>query len=205
MTPPPEAPRLDDLARSERYFTATLLPAILLHDNFSGAREFVRLVDQKAQTEWAVDEPLNPTVPQQQVRGVPDYDWTSPELIAEVHVARDLYAAGVRWIPPRSRGPEESDGESRDAPDLLLALGSELIVCEGKFFHREPQGKLASQLRRQRRQIAYLFRYRHIRAFCHVAVLPDPPYVAQSIGADAILTWEEIVDCHNAYLRARTM
>jgi hypothetical protein len=135
--------------------------------------------------------PLAASPPQQPQR-TPNYDWASPELIAEFHIARDLYAAGMRWIPRRSRGHQQADEESRDAPDLVLSIDHELIVCEGKFFHREPRGILEAQLRSQRRQIAYLFRYRPIRAFCHVALLPDPPFESSAIGADAILTWDEI-------------
>jgi hypothetical protein len=40
--------RFDDIARSERYFTATLLPAILLHDHPSELDAFMELVSRKA-------------------------------------------------------------------------------------------------------------------------------------------------------------
>jgi len=43
--------RFDDLVRSERYFTATLLPAVLFHRNFLGVQKFVELIDAKASTE----------------------------------------------------------------------------------------------------------------------------------------------------------
>jgi hypothetical protein len=161
-----------------------LLPTILLHDEFDGARQFVQLLDKKAHTEWVVEDPSTSCIPRQQPQRTPNYDWASPELIAEFHIARDLYAAGVRWIPRRSRGQEQPDAESRDAPDLVLSIGRELIVCEGKFFHREPRGILEAQLRSQRRQIAYHFRYRPIRAFCHVALLPDPPFHAAESPRD---------------------
>ncbi len=40
--------RFDDVVRSERYFTATLLPLLLFHDNLTGIRRFLELVDNKA-------------------------------------------------------------------------------------------------------------------------------------------------------------
>ena len=59
-----EPPRFDDIVRSERYFTTTLLPAILFHhitDTLSGIRGFANLVDAKAKTERKhAGEPLSP-------------------------------------------------------------------------------------------------------------------------------------------------
>jgi hypothetical protein len=43
--------RFDDLVRSERYFTATLLPLLLFHNNLEGVRRFVELIEKKATKE----------------------------------------------------------------------------------------------------------------------------------------------------------
>ncbi len=43
--------RRDDIVRSERYFTATLLPLILFHDNYRGLRSFIDLLNSKLTTE----------------------------------------------------------------------------------------------------------------------------------------------------------
>jgi len=43
--------RFDDIVRSERYFTATLLPLLLFHNNLEGVRRFVDLIEKKATTE----------------------------------------------------------------------------------------------------------------------------------------------------------
>jgi hypothetical protein len=45
MEKSPKSQRFDSLIRSERYFTATLLPAVLFHDNLKGVQCFVKLVD----------------------------------------------------------------------------------------------------------------------------------------------------------------
>ena len=39
--------RFDALVRSERYFTATLLPALLIHNGFCGLDRILALVDTK--------------------------------------------------------------------------------------------------------------------------------------------------------------
>ena len=44
------AKRFDDLVRSARYFTATLLPAVLFNGNLRGVRESAELIDAKAKT-----------------------------------------------------------------------------------------------------------------------------------------------------------
>ena len=54
--------RFDDLVRSERYFTATLLPAVLFHNDLEGLRRFVELVEKK--------QPRNATHPATECRRV---------------------------------------------------------------------------------------------------------------------------------------
>jgi hypothetical protein len=79
--------RFDDVVRSERYFTATLLPLLLFHDNLTGIRRFVELVDNKAKTECD-------SAGQAHDKRTPDYDgFKDVEVITEFHIAHDLKAA----------------------------------------------------------------------------------------------------------------
>ena len=82
--------RFDDLVRSERYFTATLLPILLFHNNMEGVRQFVELVDRKAKTERdSSGEPMRE-------KGTPEYNhFEDVEVITEFHIARDLKFAGL--------------------------------------------------------------------------------------------------------------
>jgi hypothetical protein len=75
--------RFDDLVRSERYFTATLLPLLLFHDKMNGLQQFFELVDKKASTEHDRSGTQGP-------KGVPEYDFEDVEVITEFHIARDL-------------------------------------------------------------------------------------------------------------------
>lgn len=168
--------RFDDLCRSERYFTATLLPAVLIHNDFAGLRSFIGDVDKKAKRERF--EPGDPVA-----RDNPNYDFQNIELITEFHIWRDLNFAN---LPLPQDAPEK-----RDAPDLVILAGQELIVCEGKFFSEFGRHDLNQQLCSQRLQVRHLFdRQRRVRAYRHVAILPFVP--EWHIDADAVLTWDDI-------------
>jgi hypothetical protein len=188
-----EKRRFDDLVRSERYFTATLLPLLLFCNNLDGVREFcLGLVDKKAKTERdSFGEPSHD-------RGTPDYnDFKDVEVITEFHIARDLKAARLPSIDSNVKPSEEAEPERQDAPDVVIVAGQELVVCEGKFFtffSDYDVEDLNEQLRSQRRQVKLLFqeeKFRHIRAYRHVAILPFCPTTTR-VDADCLITWGEI-------------
>jgi hypothetical protein len=88
-----------------------------------------------------------------------------------------------------------SEHERRDAPDLVLILDDEMVVCEAKFFGGCSLRELDSQLRSQRRQIRHISAERvrpEIRAYRQVAILPiefsEPP------DCDSVMTWQDVAD-----------
>jgi hypothetical protein len=176
--------RFDDLVRTERYFTATLLPAILFHNELDGLREFVRLVDRK--TEWE-RSPSGESV-RRKCRDTPlpiPLTGGSTQIITEFHIARDLLFA--QSLPRDDDAPEGK----RDAPDLVIVVGNELIVGEAKFFWRWTAAGVADQMSSQRVQVAHLFRTEpRLRAYRHVAILPDEA----DLEPDAVVTWGEIAE-----------
>ena len=128
--------RFDDLVRTERYFTATLLPLLLFHNNPSGelegVRRFVELVDEKATTEYNKDGKQDPKRP-------PEYNnFKDVEVITEFHIARDLKFAGLKLevsVEPSEEGEAKLAAHNvLAAPDVVIVVGQELVVCEGKFF-----------------------------------------------------------------------
>ena len=180
--------RFDDRVRSERYFTATLLPAILFHDNFRGLRAFLALIEDRAILRNGLPTERGPdgkavSRPQRTLTWSPE----TVELMTEVHIARDL----VQFPSPSGR--EALDTEKRVVPDLVIVLDGELVVCEGKFFSKYNLNTLNEQLHSQRRQIGYLCNDRpELQVYRHVAILPysqspDP-------DCDVVLTWDEIGD-----------
>ncbi len=194
--------RFDDLVRSERYFTATLLPLLLFHNNLEGVQRFVDLIETKAATECnrSGDRGL---------KGTTRYDFQDVEVITEFHIARDLIFAGLPLDDTACREGEGASAEppleardvarseggepKKDAPDVVIIAGPELVVCEGKFFNGFNTTDLNEQLRSQRCQVRHLFLNRpSIRAYRHVAIVPFIPKTA--IDADVLLTWADIRD-----------
>ena len=187
----PDDERFDNKVRTERYFTATLLPLVLFHDNFGGLRSFVKLVAEKATTEFDREGVEHPW-------GAPDYgDFNDVEVITEFHIKRDVALAlkhGSLIAPVEALLPPEEEAgapERLDAPDLVIIAGKEIIVCEAKFFGKFKGAALNKQLRSQRDQVRYLFQVRELRAFRHIAIVPQ---ALDDIDCDAVLTWEEIAN-----------
>lgn len=171
--------RFDDIVRSERYFTATLLPAILFHDwaNRAGIREFVNYLEEHSKTERTQEGKC-------ELKSTTNYnDFKDVELITEFHIRRDLEESGLI--------EKTFDREKRDAPDLVIISGRELVVCEGKFFHDIGNSALKRQINSQRLSIRRLFDTRYIRAYRHVAIVPRE-IEPTALDVDAVVTWAQI-------------
>ncbi len=176
--------RFDDSVRSERYFTATLLPLILFHDEFTGLRSFVELIESRAVSERDRNGA-------KQEKSAPVYDFSDPEIITEFHIARDLHHYGGSLSPSEEQDNEKGI-EKRDAPDLVIVLGREMIIVEAKFFVNSSPIGLQVQLQSQRRQVRYLFENRpSLRAWRHVALVPE---MVMDLDCDAVITWDDIME-----------
>ena len=175
--------RFDDVVRSERYFTATLLPAVLLHGDFGGIAPFLELVEQRTTTERDRDSHAHPK------RSAP-LDWSREalELITEFHIARDLafYRKHLGTVDVSSAM------EERAAPDLVVVLRDTLLVVEAKFFHATTYARLNHQLSVQRQQITQLLHARPaLKYYRHVVLVPGQ--LGYEPECDAVLKWDEIV------------
>jgi hypothetical protein len=144
--------RFDNIQRTERYFTATLFPAVLLHDDFRGLQAFLDRVQEKAPCPRAKSGSKVPTD-----QPIPRPGPANVELITEFHITRDLRAAGKYGDPDgRLQGNAEAGAPASpeapvrlDVPDVVIVVGSELIVCEGKFFGSFSRTLLDIQLKSQ--------------------------------------------------------
>jgi len=73
----------------------------------------------------------------------------------------------------------------------VIVAGLDLVVCEGKFFSDFNWPGLRHQLISQRRQVRHvLHHYPQITSYRHAAIVPE--YPPEPIGADAVLTWDDI-------------
>lgn len=178
--------RFDDIVRSERYYTATLLPFILLHNYETGIQGFLDLVSRKASTERNASGDRVPKTSWPELTGA-DF-----ELISEFHIARDLQAAHLLRTPTSAIKSKESK-EKRDAPDLVIILGDKFIVCEAKFFTGFTVDDLNRQLLSQRQQIRHLFEVRpQLKAYQHIAILPPKWEDKKDLDCDGTITWTDI-------------
>jgi hypothetical protein len=200
-------PRYDDPVRSERYFTATLLPMMLFHDEFRGLVRFVELVDERAAPDGGNMRLFDPRSGQGEVSGrprafrIPPDEGESVEVITEFHIARDLRFAHVPLSP--ATGLVTQDGaepERRDAPDVVLVAGDQLIVCEAKFFGVVDPVKLKAQLRSQRLQVRHLFVERQFQPYRHMALLPFR--LREKPDCTGVVTWGDIADLAEELLGA---
>ncbi|MSQ09866.1 MAG: hypothetical protein EXR52_02510 [Dehalococcoidia bacterium] len=183
-----------DIIRTERYYTATLLPAVLLHDNFAGLGQFLSRIEANASDTAHL---LSVTGPGGLLgkMAVP----TQIELVTEFHIARDISRAKqLSGIVPAHAPPffaEDTESSRRDAPDIVIRVGSLLVVCEGKFFSRPSWRGLKRQLSSQRKQIELLFDiFPSLTGFVHVALVPELPRLeaGERTPWDAAVTWKEI-------------
>jgi hypothetical protein len=116
--------------RSERYFTATLLPAVLFHNNMEGVQHFVGLVDNDARSERnSSGEPSE--------MGAPEYgNFRDVEVITEFHIARYLTFAGLRLEANVGRRPSHGSHSSQ-----VRNEGSSTVRNQRRFVSVSSRGR----------------------------------------------------------------
>jgi hypothetical protein len=178
--------RIDDICRTERYYTATLLPYILFHESFAGLRAFLRMLADKQihalDAETYAPIALNCHGPLANV-----------ELITEVALVRDarFYSSWVEGL---------EDIELKDAeelrPDLVVIADDLLIVLEAKFFLGSiSQTQIRKQLLDQReviRKVYLRFPGYRFRQYCHLFLSAKLPASAEAVGCEGLLSWGDI-------------
>ena len=113
-------------ARSERYFTALLLPHLLMSNDYAGARA---LFEQLGLGSGQVS------------------DFSDIEIVAELNPIRDVLplVSGANGTSTR--------GQGQAVPDLFLRIGESVLVVEAKFFTHPSASDVANQLRSQKKAI----------------------------------------------------
>jgi hypothetical protein len=173
--------RVDDIVRTERYFTAGLLVHLLLADNFAGVRElFSLLADRGILSPGTAMAPLAPDTVQ---------------VIAELAVRRDLLRLpGIPTI-------DSEDDVPRDVIDVVVIVGETLVAIEAKFFSPTNLAAIGAQLATQRAALRLLERHADagIAHVCHVFLSADPTVEATQLWPSdtpdvGVLTWTNIAE-----------
>lgn len=164
--------RIDDLNRSERYFTATILPYFLVFDSFKHMHEFILALN-------------GPTLPSEE-------DLKSVELITEVDFIRDLR----KWaeIHEETDRYEKYENLLRDVgrlavPDVLIKYGKTIIVIEGKFFQKRRPVYYEEQVLLQQKLIDLIKEEYPTFSFFHVFLTADTS-LKQIPGIHKVIYWQ---------------
>ena len=156
-------------ARSERHFTALLLPHLLMSNNFAGSRALFKklgLYEGKA------------------------FDPSDIEIVAELNPMRDVVG---RSTNPNAAPPGE---QGQVVPDLFVRIGDSALSIEAKFFTHPSASAVAYQLRSQRKAIEMVLPHtKYERCTFHYLVLTVLPLddLAEWDANTSRMTWSEVI------------
>jgi hypothetical protein len=160
--------RLLPMNRKERYFTGTVLPAIVAERNFAHLHRLTSLCGLDI-------EPLE------------------PHQVGELQFWTEYGFAESRFSDAdQLRFPDAPSG--RDTPDVVIVGGDWLLAIEAKLFDWPSAASLRRQLQVQSELVAYWTRTLGMDSsrVAHVALLPAT-YAEQLPELDQkIVTWEEL-------------
>ena len=156
-------------ARSERHYSALLLPHLLMSNDFAGCRALFEKLGLGGGEEFGPDD---------------------IEIVAELNPLRDVAARADEF----EEAPPERQGQV--VPDLFLRLGDSALVIEAKFFTHPSATKIADQLKAQRKAIEKVLRltpYARCR-FRYLALTAQPLAGVEDEDTDmACMTWSDLV------------
>jgi hypothetical protein len=176
--------RLDDLNRSERYFTSTLFGGLLIHKDLLGVKEFlIWLIKEKEVFLHTVGD-LNTKTP-----------FILP-VIAPKHIEVNTEFNTKREIKHYSKPYTDLDASNfsvkQNVPDVIIIYGEVLIVIEGKFFVSGQSATLIDQqLQMQKEEIELMIDYLKPQIKYWIHIYLGPNYINLS-NCDLQLTWKEI-------------
>jgi hypothetical protein len=176
--------RLDDINRTERYFTSTLFGGLLLHADTQGVTRFLEWLIENEEVKLNVVENSKISFPLVLSPIVPEHI----EVITELNIKRDLKYYN------QTDGIVASDfSDKQNVPDVVIVYGETLIVIEGKFFVTSQSAKdIDAQLLLQKEEINLMIKYYDggIKYWSHIYLGPDKEIQLQN--CDSILDWNDI-------------
>lgn len=183
--------RLDDLCRSERYFTATLLPALLMRNPETEVVSFVTWMEETC----GIVARNRQGVP---TSAVPPSKPTHVEIVTELNMKRDLKAHDEGLFEILSARPSVQEARAKgtdrqSVPDIVLLVDDLLVVIEGKFFVRGvTPTTLNRQLLEQREEIAIMLEHLG-EGVTRVAHIYLGPTNLGELECDGTVTWSQLL------------
>lgn len=176
--------RLDDINRTERYFTSTLLGGLLLHDNTQGVSKFLGWLVENKEIMLNVVGGSNVNIPLE----LSDVSLDHIEIITELNIKRDL-----KYYNHITSNVFNDFSDKQNVPDVVIIYGETLIIIEGKFFVAGQSAKdIDGQLLLQKEEINLMIKHLdgEIKYWSHIYLGPDKNIHLQN--CDLILTWFDI-------------
>jgi hypothetical protein len=168
-----------DVARSERYFTATLLPHLLMVNGFEGTKLLFKYVFQ--------DDKIN--------------EKDDFEIVTELDPVRDgsVYNSDIKKI--------YKEFGRIAVPDIFIRWGTKILAIEAKFFTQPSADELNYQLKLQRDALSAIISSTNYNLSdiqqCLLMINPPDDKINSNIKT---LTWTEIVELltkHNIHLLSK--
>ena len=177
--------RLDDLNRTERYFTSTLLGGLLLHNKLEGTREFLNWLGRNKALRLIPTGGHGDNISWQESYILPEHI----EVTTELNIKREIGHYGETL-----EGLDLADlSQKQNVPDVVIVYGEVLIVIEGKFFVKgQGSAMIDSQLNLQKEEMTIMVDYLNpeIRYTCHIFLGPDDSLDLSN--CDLSITWKDI-------------
>jgi hypothetical protein len=161
--------KFSEVARAERFFTATILSHIFMANYFEGLKSLMRTVYKDKINEQNSDF----------------------ELVSELDPLRDgsVYDSDVKKI--------FSEFGRLAVPDLFLRWGKQCIVIEAKFFTDPAEEEIAQQIKDQKEAIERIKRFTHYNdsdiKFIALTVNKSTDSTLKANGITC-MTWQDILD-----------
>lgn len=178
--------RLDDLNRTERYFTSTLLGGLLLHNELDGTRNFLNWLGRNKHLKFFPVTDSNIKTWENSDK-IPE----NIEVVTELNIKREIGHYGETL--------DDLDlselSSKQNVPDVVIVYGKFLIVIEGKFFVKgQNQSMIENQLQMQKEEISVIVDYLkpQIEYVSHIFLGPQNMEGMQN--CDLCLTWKDIED-----------
>ncbi|GIC79258.1 hypothetical protein [Moritella sp. F3] len=161
--------RFDETARSERYFTATLLSHLLMVNEFAGLKALFKKLNIMPDNTLSADI----------------------EIVTELDPLRDgAKAKGNIKDIFKERGRVA-------VPDLFLRWGNQILVIEAKFFTAPTVVALADQVTKQHDAIAMILdetQYSHCEIKCALLTVNEVRDEDELLSGISQLTWTGVID-----------
>lgn len=160
--------RFDDLTREEQYFSATILPHLLVMNDFAGLSAFENLLINKGVLE---------------ARSIIDSDI---QIVSEPFLERDLSYYKIDIQPSAFRNKMGAQPK----PDLMILTSVSIYLFECKVFTNDSEYKLYEQIKKQK----YLFDViegvtnHKFQNKLHLLLLPYDYTVTDTL----VITWKEV-------------